>query len=148
MPYICNMKVKQFKTEEFYETVVKWWNNHKILHKGEIISYPAYPISILPQTVFVVSDDEYDLYCVFFYATDSALAWIAYPTSNVESPKENREGALEFLFKGVEKYARENNYFLLFTTSPVESVQKSLLSADFEVGDEQVNQYYKKLPPS
>lgn len=142
------MKVRQEKTEDFYKTVVKWWNNHRISYQGEIVSYPVYPIAILPQNVFVVSDNDHDLYCVFFYATDSAMAWIAYPTSNLEAPAKNREGAMTFLFQEVEKYAREQNYFLIFTTSPIPNVQGALLDSGFEIGDQEVNQYYKKLPPS
>ncbi|MFK5981447.1 MAG: hypothetical protein QM499_00920 [Flavobacteriaceae bacterium] len=141
------MKVRQLKTKDFYNVVSKWWNNHQILHEGKKISYPLIPLSILPQNVFVVSDDKYDLYCIFFYQTDSAMSWLAYPTSNLEAPKKNRKGALEFLINEVERYAREHNYFLLFTTSPVKPVQDALLSVGFVIGDEKVSQFYKKLPP-
>lgn len=142
------LEVRQESTEDFYNTVKDWWNNKSILYEGKRISYPIIPIPILPKTVFIVSNDGEDLYCMFFYHTDSRLAWIAYPTSNPFVEKAKREGALDYLTLEVEKYAKEEGYYLLFTTSPVKPVQDCLMRVGFVVGDETVNQYYKQLKPN
>lgn len=130
------MEVRIEKTSDFYLTAVKWWQKHR---------FPAPHISFLPVNVFVVSRDGNDLYCCFFYHTDSALAWLAYPISNLEIPKEKRIGALDFLILEMEKYAKENGYYLMFTTSPVKPVQDTLLSLGYKEGDISVNQYFKNI---
>lgn len=130
------MKVRIEKTENFYATARKWWTLHK---------FPFIHISFLPVNVFVVSKDDQDLYCCFFYHTDSALCWVAYPISNLDIPKEKRAGALEFLFNEMELYARKEGYYLMFTTSPLKAVSDVLLKIGYIEGDIAVNQYFKQL---
>lgn len=139
------MNVRIEKTVNFYETILLWWSKHSILVKGDKIPFPPVHLSLLPENVFIVSNEGQDLYSIFFYNTDSALAYLAYPTSNKSVPKEKREGALEFLMKGVESYAIEQGYYLTYTTSPVIQVQIALLNSGYVEGDMQVNQYFKEL---
>ena len=131
------MEVRIEKTTEFYQTTSKWWGLHQ---------FPVVHISFLPVNVFVVSNDGEDLYSCFFYHTDSALGWIAYPLSNPEIPKEKRVGAIDFLLAEIEKYAKENGYYLLFTTSPIKPIQDLLLSNGFTEGDVSVSHFFKPLP--
>ena len=130
------MEVRIEKTSDYYETVKSFWESH---------CFPAVHISFLPVNVFVVSNDGEDLYSCFFYHTDSAMAWLAYPVSNLSVPKEKRIGALDFLILEMEKYAREKGYYLMFTTSPVKRVQDTLLSLGYNEGDVLVTQYFKML---
>ena len=139
------MEVRKENTVDFYPTISDWWNNHQIKYEGKTISYPIIPLGVLPQNVFIVRDNGEDLYCVFFYHTDSGLCWSAYPTRSPKV-KPNKE-ALNFLMIELEKYARSEGYFLIFTTSPIPNIQKSLLEVGFVEGDMRVNQYYKQLPP-
>lgn len=130
------MKVRIEKTSDYYETARSFWKKH---------SFPPPHISFLPVNVFVVSRDGNDLYCCFFYHTDSALAWLAYPISNPEIPKEKRVGALNFLILEMEKYAKEKGYYLMFTTSPVKPVQDTLLSLGYNEGDVSVSHFFKNI---
>lgn len=139
------MKVRKELTKDFYETVLSWWGKHKILVGDKRIPFPAIPIAFLPQNVFVASDNGKDLYSCFLYHTDSGLCWLAYPVSNLETTKEEREGALEFLFNEMEIYAREQGYFLMFTTSPVKAVANALKGVGYVEGDVLVTQYLKHL---
>lgn len=130
------MEVRVEKTKDFYDTAKKWWKRHK---------FPIIHLSFLPVNVFVVSNNDQDLYCMFFYETDSALAYLAYPISNLEVPKEQRKGGFEFLLNEMEKYAIKEGYYLNYTTSPVKVVQDALLNVGYVEGDILVNQYFKTL---
>ena len=140
------MKVRKESTENFYETVKLWWSKHRTIVNGEQVGFPVIHKAFLPQNVFVATNDKGDdTYCCFFYETDSALAWLAYPTSNTDVSKEDREGGLEFLFHHMENYARMKGYFLLFTTSDTPNVEAALINKGFMNGDKGVNQYLKPL---
>jgi hypothetical protein len=130
------MKVRIEKTEDYYKTAKRFWDLH---------NFPNVHISFLPQKVFVVSNEVEDLYCMFFYETDSSLAYLAYPISNLEVPKEKREGAFQFLLDEIEKYALKESYYLLYTTSPVKPVQDALLGVGYSEGDVNVTQYLKQI---
>ncbi len=130
------MEVRKELTKDFYDTAKEWWSKH---------SFPLIHISFLPVNVFVVSNNNQDLYCMFFYETDSALAYLAYPISNLEVSKEKRKGGFEFLLKEIEKYALKEGYYLTYTTSPIKSVQDILLNIGYIEGDLLVNQYFKQL---
>lgn len=130
------MKVRKELTKKFYDTAKEWWSKH---------SFPFIHISFLPVNVFVVSDNDQDLYCMFFYHTDSALAYLAYPISNLEASKKEREGGFEFLLNEMEKYALKEGYYLTYTTSPLKVVQDTLLNLGYIEGDISVNQYFKQL---
>ena len=130
------MEVRKIKTKDFYETAKLWWKSH---------GFPIVHISLLPVYVFVVSDNNDDLYCCFFYNTDSALAYLAYPISNIKIDKEKRNGALEYLFNEIEKHARKDGYYLMYTTSYIPAVMKALEKTGYKEGDVLVNQFFKEL---
>lgn len=139
------MEVRIETTENFYPTALEWWGKHRIEHEGEKIPFPAIPEQLLPEQVFIVSHDGVDLYSCFFYHTNSALAWVAYPISNLDTTKEQREGAFEYLLVEMEIFAKREGYYLMFTTSPVPNVQTALTNVGYVVGDVSVNQYFKPL---
>lgn len=130
------MEVRIEKTDNFYNTAVSWWDKH---------DFPNVHKSFLPEEVFVANNNGVDIYCCFFYHTNSALAWVAYPISNKDVPKNEREGGLKFLFDEMEKYAKEQGYYLLFTTSPIKNVIDVLKETGYTEGDLSVNQYFKPI---
>jgi hypothetical protein len=125
--------------------MLSWWKSHKVEYNGEMISFPPVHLAFLPQKTFVVSDNNSDLYCACFYETDSAMCYVAYPISNLETSKEQREGGLEALFDSMEEYAKKEGYFLMYTTSPIKAVQDALLNVGYVFGDIAVSQLLKQI---
>ena len=129
------MKVERKYTKDIYRMLEDWWLGNKF----QVVSP-----SILPETTFVCYNDEDEpIYSMCFYNTDSNLCWVGWQLKNPNDV--NREGGLEFLFKGVEKYAKAMGYHIIFTTSNTPPVENVLVSSDFKVGDTNVNHYLKIL---
>ena len=126
--------VKRHSKSEFYEIFSKWLFNH---------NFPIINEILLPENVFVVYSEDIPIYCMWFYFTDSKLAWLAFPCSNSNIPYKKRDGGLRFLLNHIENYAKKKGIKMLFTTSNTESVVKVLTTSDFLEGDLKVNQYYK-----
>ncbi len=130
------MKVRIEKTKDFYPTILSWWAKHSFIGPHQIL---------LPVNVFIVSSGDQDLYFCFFYNTDSALAYVAYPSSNKDAPVEIRKDALEYLFAEMEKYAKEQGYLAMYTTSATIPVIDALTKEGYKEADLKVNQYFKFL---
>lgn len=130
------MVVRVEKVSEFYDTAVKWWN----IHDFTPILEPLLPIN-----VFVLNNKGIDTHCMFAYETDSAFLFIAHPISNRNATKELRKGGFSFLLSEIEKWAKENHYFQIFTTSPQDNVKKVLLNNGFVSGDTMVTHFLKKV---
>lgn len=128
--------VKRHSKSEFYETFAKWLFNH---------NFPIINEILLPENVFVVYNEDISIYCMWFYFTDSKLAWLAFPASNNNIAYKKRDGGLRFLLSHIENYAKKKGIKMLFTTSDTESVVKVLTTSDFSEGDLKVNQYFKRL---
>ena len=130
------MEVNQVETKQFYNTLKDWCSGN---------NFPEVSPSILPSTTFVCyNNDKKPAYSVCFYNTDSGLCWIGFPLKNPDKSVE-KEGCLEFLFKGVESYAKESGYQVMFTTSNTPPVVSRLINLGYGVADENVNQYTKIL---
>lgn len=130
-------EIKKHQKLEFYETFVKWCNQHK---------FPRISEEVLPENVFVCyNEDEIPVYCVWFYYTDSKLAWLAFPVSNNKIDYKKRKFGFDFLMIQIANYAKKKNIKMLFTTSSTESVVNSLDKAGFVQGDLNVNQYFLVL---
>ena len=121
-------------TKEYYPLLQKRWKSH---------NFPDVHILSLPENVFVASNEYGDVYSCFMYLTNSKMVYIAYPLSNLEIPKENREGGLEYLIENMLEFAKDRGYLIAYTTSPIKPVQDALLSEGFVVGDPSVVQYFK-----
>lgn len=130
------MKVRIEKTVDYYSKMEYLWTLH---------GFPIVHLSFLPQQVFVVSNKYGDCYCMTAYQTDSALLYLAYPVSNINIPKEKREGAFQFLLNEIEVWAKEKGYYLMYTTSPIKPVQDALLNSGYVEGDILINQYFKSI---
>ena len=128
------MKVVRVKTKNIYNVLKTWWVKHNFT--------PVSP-AMLPEYSFVnvLPDGRYS-HSVCFYNTDSYLAWVGWQVSN---PDIKVKGGLLHLMRGVEEYAKQSGYKMLFTTSntpPVQSVMKDL---NYITGDINVNHYLKLI---
>jgi hypothetical protein len=128
--------VKRHSKSEFYETFEKWLFNH---------NFPIINEILLPENVFVAYNEDVPIYCMWFYFTDSKLAWLAFPCSNNKITYKKRDGGFRFLLNHIENYAKKKGIKMLFTTSDTESVIEVLTTSDFLPGDLKVNQYFKIL---
>lgn len=129
--------MKKHNKSEFYKTFSHWLDLHHFPRINELI---------LPENVFVTYDkDDYPIYCVWFYFTDSKLAWIAFPASNKNIAYKKRQYGLDFLIKYVCNYAKKKGFLTVITTSGTDSVIESLTKNEFELGDSNISHYIKKL---
>ena len=130
------MKIEIRKSDSFYPTLKSWWVEH---------DFPEIVKEVLPQDVIVVVKEHTAIYAAAFYHTDSALCWIAFPTSNPFASKKAKKGGLEALISAAEEYAKECGYKVIFTTSGTKAIENVLVDSDFSLGDVKVNQYLKGI---
>jgi len=130
--------VKKHSKEEFYDEFCKLLDKHH---------FPRINDKVLPEICFAVyNEDGIVLYSFWFYFTSSAgLAWLAFPVSNKSIPIKRRRGAFEVLLEHISNYAKKKGIISLFTTSNTEGVIEPLLKSGFEIGDQNVAHYIKKL---
>lgn len=132
-----NFTVKKHSKSEFYDTFIKWCDEHK---------FPRANPELLPENIFVCyNEEEQPIYCIWFYFTDSKLAWLAFPVSNKKIAFKKRELGFAYLMNQVENYAKRKGIKLLFTTSGTDSVIDVLTKSGFEEGDKNVTQYFKTV---
>lgn len=130
------MIVNKYNTVEVYDKIIDWWKGH---------NFPPLSIDFLPEECFIISDNNLELYAMFFYHTNSNLCWIGFPVSNPNVHSEFKKDGLEKLIKGMLEYSKQCGYKFMFTTSPIKPVQKALMNLEFVLGDEQVNHYIKNI---
>ena len=131
------MNVSIIKTEDFYPTMQKWWDGQKEKHVSP---------SMLPENTFVVTNDKgVQTHSMCFYNTDSHLCWLGWQLANPDVDKEDKKGCFSHLFEEMEKYARYNDYHIMFTTSKTPKVIHTLEKKKFNLGDVNVNHYIKIL---
>jgi len=130
------MRYRLEHKETYYGTLVGFWKEW---------GFPVLPITALPESIYVVSQDGIDLYAVPVYETNSSIAWIGFPTSNKLSPKELRAGALGELLKFIEGRVLEKGFELLLTTSDTPKLMESFIASGFEPSDEGVTFYTKRI---
>jgi hypothetical protein len=133
MEYVVNQHSKY----DFYNEFKRWSNLH---------GFPIVSDLVLPENVFVCyNKNDTPLYCIWFYRTDSRLAWVAFPMSNKDIPYNKREKALEFLMNYVSEYAKKENFVSLITTSNTIEVISVLEKCNYKEADLNINQYIKTL---
>lgn len=130
------MIVKRHNTIDVYDKIVKWWEGN---------SFPPLSIKFLPESCFIVTDNDLELYAIFLYYTDSGLCWMGFPVVNPDTKKEERGEGLKILIEGVTEYAKQIGFNYVFTTSPLKKVQDCFTENGYVLGDENVNHYIKIL---
>ncbi len=130
------MEVKKHSRSDFYPTYKKWCEAH---------SFPVSAEGFFPETAFVCYNDEIPIYGIWFWNTDSMIAWIGFAVSDYTIDFRLKNGGLDYLIKEVVTYAKEMGYKTVFTTSGTESVIEALEKNKFIEGDVNVNQYFAVL---
>lgn len=128
------MTVKRINTQELYPILQSWWDGH---------NFPHVSPSILPEYNFVCYNEDKPVYSISFYNTDSNLVWLGFPVSNPYVENTDRRGCFKHLIEGVEEYAKELNYQVLFTTSDHPYMDRILKDNKFNLSDNRVNHYMK-----
>ena len=126
--------VVKLKTEDFLYTLDEWCEGNK---------FPNLHLSILPENVYVYSDEGIYTHCVFVYETNSAICWLSFPVANPFIDK--GRGRLSDLFLKVENLMKDRGYSIMFTTSSTPKVKGVLNSLGYLMGDENVNHYFKTV---
>tara|TARA_R110002051_G_C8711519_1_gene495633 strand:- start:1329 stop:1736 length:408 start_codon:yes stop_codon:yes gene_type:complete len=122
--------------EDFYDTLVGWWTKR---------GFPVQDIEALPRKIFVGYTEDFDLYAIPVYDTDSSRCWVGFPSSNPEATKELKEGVLDWLFGIVETCMRYQGYKIIQTTSNTSPIVKVLEDRDYNGDESGVTFYAKKL---
>ena len=129
---------KVHSRSEFYPMYAKWVEAH---------GFPVLPHAWFSEKCLVAYKDEAPTHCVWFYNTDSALAYFGYPASNLELSSDEKKGGLEFLYKEVLKYAKDNHFLCVMSYSHPErkTVTDALEVNEFILGDQNAANYIKIL---
>ena len=128
--------IKKVKTDDFYDTMLEWWEGHKFAKVSR---------EMLPETTFVYYVKGKAVYSTCFYNTDSGLCWVGWQLSDPNTTKEHKESGLERLFNYINTYARGLHYSIVFTTSNTPIVEENLVKTGSQIGDTNVNHYIKIL---
>lgn len=101
------MKVIDFKLEDHYSIVSKWWDLHKNWE-------PVHP-NLLPPIGFIVGDDL-DYYCAgwLYQGVETPVSWFEWVVSNPKSDKFKRSKALDLLIDHVTNYADTLGIAIIF----------------------------------
>ncbi len=128
----CRIEYKR----DFYPTLCKWWSDWK---------FPEININMLPNNIFVVSNDGTDLYAIPVYLSDSDVCWIGFITGNKFSTKELRSGSLAFLLNYTEQYLKESGRKAIMTVSGTPVLKKVLSDNGYVLSGENINEYIKNI---
>ena len=129
-------RVHKHSKAEFYPIFCKWCIQH---------SFPVINDGWLPENCFVCSIDGMQIYCLWFWHTDSKLCMIGFPASNKNVNYKKRNGGLEYLLEYVNKYAKRKKYTGIFTNSGTEIIIDSLLKLGYIETDLNVKQLIKNI---
>lgn len=122
--------------EALYDTLVKWWNDW---------GFPVLPYKSLPATIFVVYNEQEDLYAVPMYLSNSDMCWLGFPTSNKQAAKESKEGALQFLLDKIATCLKYQGYDRIITTSFNPKLMGIFEECGYILSDEKTNYFTKEL---
>lgn len=121
---------------DYYPTIAKWYEQH---------NFPVISFDVTPESLFVVSNETKDLYCIPIHITDSTLAYIAFPVSNKEATKEEKEGAFTRLLGYAEETLGILGYTTFVTTSDTPVLMKMFAEAGYEESEKNVTYYIKNI---
>lgn len=103
---------------ECYDLLVEWWKKHKAFN-DKIIELKS-----LPTRVFIVSNDDKDLFAVPVYITDSDFCYIGWVTSNPDASLREKVGALEFLYNIISIVMKSQNFDHILSKANAKSLQR------------------------
>lgn len=122
---------------DFQPTLEKWWEGK---------DFVVLPPELLPERIFVVSDNVDDIYAIPVYITDSKFAWMGFPTSkpNRHLPVSYKKEAFQYLLNIIEITMKYNGYDRLITTSFHPVIMDNLEDRGFQ-NTEQTNFFLKYI---
>lgn len=130
------------KKENFYDTLVKMWEEH---------NFPVMPYQRVANRIFVAygfgeNNEPIVLYAVQVYITDSTMCQIAFPTSNKNAPKElKKREVLESLIDIIQVCMKYEGFDFIYTTSENPKLMEIFSGRGFQPSDEGVTYYSKPL---
>ena len=102
-------------------------------------------INALPNNIFVVSNEEVDLYAIPVYLSDSDVCWLGFITGNKNSTKALRSGSLDYLVKYTEHYLKQSGREFVMTVSNTPVLKKIFEDNGYLMSGSNVNEYIKKI---
>lgn len=124
----------------YYKTMIDWWEGHQAFNG----TFKGFKKSSLPHRIFVVSNDEKDLFAVPVYVSDADFVYMAFITSNPYADVKEKIGALEFLYERIGEYMAEIGFERILITCNISGLMKSLERGGFDKV-EQTNYFVKVL---
>lgn len=101
-----------------YDTLKEWWIKHEAFD-GKVIEYKA-----LPNRVFVVSNEEKDLFAVPVYISDSDFCYIGWVTSNPDTTLREKQGALDYLYNIISIVMKSQGFDHILSKANARSLQR------------------------
>lgn len=104
--------------KDYYGTLMSWWESHKAFN-NKSIEYKSLPIR-----VFVVSNEDKDLFAVPVYISDSDFCYIGWVTSNPDSGLREKVGALEYLYNIISIVMKSQGFDHILSKANASSLQR------------------------
>ena len=122
--------------EDFYNTLCMWWDEWNFPH----VSYTS-----LPKRIFVVSNEDVDLYAMPVYVGDSDICMMGFVTGNKMAAKKLRTGALNSLNKYIQEIMKNSGYRIIMTVTGTPVLKKMFSDEDYILSGKDYNEYIKVL---
>jgi len=118
--------------DNFYNTMQEWAKAH---------DFNTFPRFFMPWDIFVLSENNNDVYCVSLYVADH-IAFLCFPLSN-KKIKHSPYG-LSFLYETIDKYCNYLNIKVLITTAGVDNYKRFLEKNNWKETNLKDEDYYIK----
>lgn len=102
------MKFRQIQFGKDYPEICEWWRGQK---------WPHIPKTHLPETGYIVEDDNHKLAAAWLYLTGTQFAMMEFLIVNPNAPIKNRSNGIKKLLKGITDTAVEIGVRSIFTSS-------------------------------
>ena len=121
-----------------YPIICEWWQAHGL----ELM-----PEWILPAGL-IADNEEYDIAACWLYMDRSTpFCWMNWFVVNPLATGKEKVAAYESLLKGLEDYAKSENYTFMFAFHETTSLAKLALKNGFKMNHEIMASLYKSLKP-
>lgn len=101
-----------------YELLVSWWKKHNAFN-NKIIEFKS-----LPTRIFIVSNEDKDLFAVPVYISDSDFCYIGWVTSNPDAGLRERVGALDYLYEIISIVMKSQKFDHILSKANAKSLQR------------------------
>ena len=120
---------------DFYDTLVKWWEEHK---------FPILPLKSLPENIFIAFDESGDIAAIPTYRSDSDFFYLGFITVKKEANIRKKAIVLPFLIDAVSETMRNSGFDRILITCNIPGLMKNLEKAGFK-NMEKTNYFVKIL---